>query len=197
MRSREINYLPSGPMKPQDINPYDFAPDWRSPPGDTIRDIVKTLRPNTSEEDIQMALALALGITVPDAIKLLAGTLPIDATLAGMLGVKLGGSARFWLNRESQYRVGVAGRKFDEQLKQPLLRTFHAGEEAALDVASHYEEVVHFLAREVVRMADVDVGDHPDNVVTRDEHALRVLFEGRLAADVAEAVATLREGRKT
>jgi len=58
-----------------------------------------------------------------------------------------------------------------------------------------YENAVRALAREVIALADADDNDHPDNVVTRDEHALRVLFEGRLAADVADAVAALREGR--
>ncbi len=160
-------------MKPQDINVDDFKPNWRSPPGDTIRDVVRMLYPSASDDDITTALALALGITVPDAVNLLGGTLPIDATLAGMLGVKLGGSAQFWLNRERQYREACS-------------------ENAAVHITPDYENAVSILAREVITMADTDDNDHPDNVVTRDEHALRVLFEGRLAADVADAVADLR-----
>ena len=56
-----------------------------------------------------------------------------------------------------------------------------------------YDAAVEAIAREVARAADADDNDCPNNVVTADEHALRVLFEGRLAADVADAVADLRE----
>jgi hypothetical protein len=59
-----------------------------------------------------------------------------------------------------------------------------------------YDEAVRALAREVVAFADDDDNDRPDNVVGRDEHALRVLIEGRLADDIAAAVAELRAARE-
>ena len=58
--------------------------------------------------------------------------------------------------------------------------------------ALSYDDAIHTLAREVVASADDDDNDHPDNVVGRDDHALRVLIEGKLADDIASAVAKLR-----
>jgi hypothetical protein len=61
------------------------------------------------------------------------------------------------------------------------------------EAAISYDDAVRAIAREVVTSADANDNDDPDNVVGRDEHALRVLIEGRLADDVAITVAELRK----
>jgi len=69
-----------------------------------------------------------------------------------------------------------------------------ADQSGAASVASiSYDDAVRALARGVLMSANTDDNDHPDNVVGRDEHALRVLIEGRLTDDVVSAVAELRK----
>ncbi len=70
-----------------------FVPPWRSPPGDTIADVL--------EERGWGAELLAERLGVPGEIVsgLIAGHGPITAELAAGLAEVLGGSVAFWVAR--------------------------------------------------------------------------------------------------
>jgi hypothetical protein len=75
-----------------------FAPDWVSPPSDTIRDAL-AYRSLSSD-----GLGQALGLSASATGRLLTGELAIDAGLAEGLAAMLGGTRCFWLKREGLYR---------------------------------------------------------------------------------------------
>lgn len=76
----------------------DFLPDWVSPPGATIADVLEERRLSAGE------LAERLGRSDEEIHGLLDGRMQITADLAARLASVLGASASFWLNREAQYR---------------------------------------------------------------------------------------------
>ena len=79
-----------------------FVPNWTSPPGDTIREILESI-------DLSIAgFADGIGCTEARARELIMGSASIDEKLAPRLSETLGGSERFWLNRERQYRADRA-----------------------------------------------------------------------------------------
>lgn len=79
----------------------EFCPAWASPPSETVREIArrKGLK--------QAALASALGLTEYELPRVLEGDFPIDEVRANKLAMQIGGSPRFWLTREAQYRQAV------------------------------------------------------------------------------------------
>jgi HTH-type transcriptional regulator / antitoxin HigA len=79
-----------------------FQPDWLSPPGDTIKEVLAERRISLSE------FASRLGATIQEATELTQGSAHIDRALAERLEHVLGSSAAFWLNRETQYRLDAA-----------------------------------------------------------------------------------------
>lgn len=79
-----------------------FEPDWVSPPGDTIADIM-------SEQGLKLdVLAGSVGLSVVDMSRLVAGNLKITPGLAQALSVAIGSTPDFWLNREMSFRQAVA-----------------------------------------------------------------------------------------
>lgn len=79
-----------------------FLPDWTSPPGATIRDILEERHQSVAE------FASAMDDSVDHARQLLDGSVQITNTVADHLAKVLGVSAAFWLSRESQFRDGLA-----------------------------------------------------------------------------------------
>ncbi|GAB1542522.1 hypothetical protein NUACC21_51960 [Scytonema sp. NUACC21] len=80
-----------------------FTPDWVSPPGDTIADLLE-------ERDwTQALLAQLLGYTTKYISLLINGKEPINEEAALKLERVLGSTAVFWLNREAQYRAYLVG----------------------------------------------------------------------------------------
>jgi plasmid maintenance system antidote protein VapI len=80
----------------------EFEPDWVSPPGETIADILE-------ERNISLADFMEqMGCTVDAASDLLRGRVTITAEIARRLEVVLGVSSGFWMSRESQYRGDLA-----------------------------------------------------------------------------------------
>ncbi|MBM2811343.1 MAG: ImmA/IrrE family metallo-endopeptidase [Chloroflexi bacterium] len=75
-----------------------FNPDWASPPGDTISDLV--------EESgwTQADLAARLGYTTKHVSQLVNGKAALTEDAALRLERVFGGPAQFWLIREAQYR---------------------------------------------------------------------------------------------
>lgn len=88
-------------------NLQSFTPDWVSPPGETIADLLE-------ERDwTQAQLAERLGYTTKHISQLINGKAPITEDTALKLERVLGSTAVFWLNREAQYRAQLA--KIEEQ----------------------------------------------------------------------------------
>ena len=84
-----------------------FTPDWASPPGETIADLLE-------ERDwTQAQLADRLGYTTKHISQLINGKAPVTEETALKLERVLGSTAAFWLNREAQYRAQLA--KIEEQ----------------------------------------------------------------------------------
>lgn len=80
----------------------EFTPDWYSPPGDTIADILHE-RGLSAEQ-----FADQMGYRTARANNLLDGEEEITAETARKLEVVLGAPARFWMIRELQYREDVS-----------------------------------------------------------------------------------------
>lgn len=79
-----------------------FAPDWVSPPGDTIVDLLE-------ERDwSQQQLADRLGFSSKHVNQLIKGKVALTEEAAIRLQSVLGASVGFWLTREAQYRERAA-----------------------------------------------------------------------------------------
>mgnify|MGYP001817973532 CR=1 FL=1 len=87
-----------------DDKPLDapFEPDWASPPGDTIAELLEK-RDATSDD-----LARMLSLTREQMSDLMKGTLPLTEKIATDLCSIFGVGVQFWLNREKQYRYDLA-----------------------------------------------------------------------------------------
>lgn len=79
-----------------------FQPDWLSPPGDTIADLIE------EQSWAQAEFAQRTGYTTKHVSLLINGKAPITEETAIKLERVLGSTARFWLTREAQYREAVA-----------------------------------------------------------------------------------------
>ena len=79
-----------------------FAPDWVSPPGDSIVDLLDERRWPQSE------LAARLGYSPKHVNQLIKGKVPLSEDAALRLERVLGSSAGFWLAREAKYREHCA-----------------------------------------------------------------------------------------
>lgn len=82
----------------------DFDPDWCSPPGGTIKDILRIKDPVMSAEELGKRIGLDLGTT----LDLLEGDVLLTPEIAEGLSKVLGGPVAFWLKREEHYRDGLA-----------------------------------------------------------------------------------------
>jgi plasmid maintenance system antidote protein VapI len=79
-----------------------FNPDWVSPPGDTIADILE------ERSYSQLEFAQRMGHTLKLANKLLKSRVPISNETAQKLELVLGATADFWMARDTQYRGTIA-----------------------------------------------------------------------------------------
>jgi HTH-type transcriptional regulator/antitoxin HigA len=84
---------------------HDFAPDWVSPPGDSIADRLEELGWEQAD------LATRTGFTRKHVNELVRGKKPISAEAAERLARVLGSTAEFWLTREAQHRAGMERRR--------------------------------------------------------------------------------------
>lgn len=75
-----------------------FSPDWISPPGDTIADVLK------ERGWTQAELAKRLGYSEKHVSQLVNGKAPLTEDTAFRLESVLGSTAAFWLRREAFYR---------------------------------------------------------------------------------------------
>lgn len=80
----------------------EFRPDWVSPPGDTVADLLD------EQGWSQTEFAERVGYTLKHVNQLIRGKATITEDTAVRLERVLGSSAQFWLNREAQYREALA-----------------------------------------------------------------------------------------
>ncbi|MEO1147717.1 MAG: HigA family addiction module antitoxin [Cyanobacteria bacterium J06638_22] len=85
-----------------DTQKSDFRPDWVSPPGETIHDLLEE-RGWTQRE-----FAKRIGYTPKHVGQLLSGKAPISDETAIRLERVLGSTASFWLTRDAQYQEAIA-----------------------------------------------------------------------------------------
>ena len=86
-----------------------FSPDWVSPPGDSIVDLME-------ERDwSQIDLARRLGFSAKHLNQLIKGKASLTDDTALRLERVLGTNANFWLNREAKYREHSARLKVQER----------------------------------------------------------------------------------
>lgn len=86
-----------------------FLPDWVSPPGDTIRDLLEERKQTPSQ------FAELMGVSTDVAKKLLSGSVPIDNQLADALARIFEVPAQFWHRREHHYREAELRVKRNEE----------------------------------------------------------------------------------
>ena len=86
-----------------------FAPDWVSPPGDTILDIIE------ERGWTQAELAIRLGYSAKHVNQLIKGKVPLTDDAAIRLERVLGSPVSFWLNREARYRERLARSEATEE----------------------------------------------------------------------------------
>jgi HTH-type transcriptional regulator/antitoxin HigA len=79
-----------------------FTPDWISPPGDTITDLLEERNWSPAE------LARRTGYTIQHINSLISGKATLTSDTAFCLEQVLGGKASFWLKREALYREQLA-----------------------------------------------------------------------------------------
>lgn len=84
------------------VNSDTFLPNWASPPGETIADILDGMNLSLVEFSDQ------IGCSESQTNALLQGKLSLTRELAIQLEYTLGASTEFWLNREIQYREDVS-----------------------------------------------------------------------------------------
>ena len=75
-----------------------FAPDWVSPPGESILDMAEDRGWSQTE------LAQQLGYTEKHMSQLINGKVPLSVDAAHRLERVVGGSSEFWLSREANYQ---------------------------------------------------------------------------------------------
>ena len=93
-------------------NLQTFTPDWISPPGETISDLIE------EREWSQADLAKRLGYTTKHVSLLINGKAPITEETALKLESVLASSASFWLSREAQYRAKLAQQEAETAWQQ-------------------------------------------------------------------------------
>lgn len=89
-----------------------FSPDWISPPGETIADLIE------EREWTQLDLASRLGSSKKHVNQLISGKAPITEETAIKLESVLGSSASFWLSREAQYRAKLAQKESEADFQK-------------------------------------------------------------------------------
>lgn len=101
------------------LKAQSFKPHWVSPPCDTIRDVLK-------EQGVSVELfAEKMNLSEENAYRLFSGELRISPTFAKELAKFLGGSERFWVNRDIQYQEDMRNLNAlkDEKLERALIKS--------------------------------------------------------------------------
>ena len=80
-----------------------YAPDWVSPPGKTLAEILKERKITRTE------FANRIGLSKKTVNQIIKGKVKITIPIAYKMGIVLGvPTARFWIERERLYRESLA-----------------------------------------------------------------------------------------
>lgn len=90
----------------------EFSPDWTSPPGNTISDLLKERAWNQRE------LSKRLGLSPKLVSQLIEGKIALTENIAERLAATLGSTISFWMNRENGYRASLAKLKQEKKKKK-------------------------------------------------------------------------------
>ncbi|MEW6234172.1 MAG: HigA family addiction module antitoxin [Candidatus Omnitrophota bacterium] len=85
-----------------DLSLNQYRPDFVSPPGETLKEVLDSLGRTHSD------LAEKTGCSQISINGIIQGEKSITAEMANQLEKALGFSASFWINRENQYRESLA-----------------------------------------------------------------------------------------
>ena len=88
-----------------ELTRQEFKPDWTSPPGDTIKDLMED-RGITENTLIQAIWPHTTRRS--DFGRFLRGDIAVTPLVAEKLEAVLGGTKQFWLRREAFYRIELA-----------------------------------------------------------------------------------------
>jgi HTH-type transcriptional regulator/antitoxin HigA len=81
--------------------PEGFLPDWASPPGETIADILH------AREISHGDFGMAMGYSADEVARLISGEDRIDIEVAEKLESIFGAPRTFWMRREHYYRTDL------------------------------------------------------------------------------------------
>ena len=81
---------------------YEFEPDYAIPPGETLKEVMKSL------DMTQKELAIRTGLTVQSLNRIFKGEQPITYETANKLELATGVLSRMWNNLEAQYQEQLA-----------------------------------------------------------------------------------------
>jgi HTH-type transcriptional regulator/antitoxin HigA len=170
-----------------------FAPDWVSPPGDTILDLLE------ERGWTQQHLADRLGYSLKHVNQLIKAKVPLTEDAAIRLQNVLGASVGFWLTREAQYRERVATQEAAERqiTMVPWLERFPVKEMMEIGVLSKRRVDAKSkpgLVGELLSFFGVASPDQWDSQYGCMELAFRRSREDQ--ADVAGISAWLRMGER-
>lgn len=170
-----------------------FAPDWVSPPGDTILDLLE------ERGWTQQQLADRLGFSLKHVNQLIKGKVALSEEAAIRLQNVLGASVGFWLSREAQYRERAAMVDSAERnaAMVPWMERFPVKELMSLGVLSKRRLDVKAkpgLVGELLSFFGVASPDQWETQYGSMEVAFRRSREDQ--ADVAAISAWLRMGEK-
>ncbi len=91
------------------IETTSFLPEWASPPGATIKDLLEERGRSVGD------FAREIGWPNYYTEQLLDGSLPITEEIASSLSKVLGATTNFWLSREQQFRESLSRQTVSEQ----------------------------------------------------------------------------------
>ncbi len=145
-----------------------YDPDFVSPPGDTLRDLLQER--NISQAD----LACRMGRPQKTINEIINGKAAITPETALQLELVLGAPARFWNTREQQYRQHLARREQDSLLAEQLdwARKFPLKQLAELGFLTRVREPQEQV-RYVLGFLGVSSPDQWSDVFDRCEVAFR------------------------
>ncbi|MCB9689725.1 MAG: helix-turn-helix domain-containing protein [Alphaproteobacteria bacterium] len=86
-------------------DPHTFRPDWVSPPGETIEDLLE------ERGWTQAEFAERIGFTRKHVNDLVKGRASITPDTGSRLATVFGGPVQFWLTREAQYQAALERRR--------------------------------------------------------------------------------------
>ncbi|MCA1693810.1 MAG: plasmid maintenance system antidote protein, partial [Actinobacteria bacterium] len=120
----------------------EFIPRWASPPGDTIKDVLR-------EQHLdRRVLAKTLELSDADLDALLRGVTPLTINLADRLSFTIGGSVEFWMTRDGQYQADRSRVDADAWVRQMPVHDMSAFgwiDSEVDDWVEQIDECLHFF----------------------------------------------------